>query len=189
MSTSGRLPSADATSLDPRYKKKLTRLDRPKPATAHEKSFFTQAQNTGQGNSIRILPKKTYFQLPLVSTGNSLRSRRVQLYQEQLIVQSPNVWALPFTSFFSPLTDVVQQIVRYCCNGSKIVYGRFLKSIREAEDHFSEQMYDFTFPVYVSKMDKDLYKDQPFVAVVAAPRVMLLVYDSPQVTWNTVSLL
>ncbi|KAM7449007.1 hypothetical protein ABFA07_003010 [Porites harrisoni] len=78
--------------------------------------------------------------------------------------------------------NVVQQIVRYCCNGSKIVYGRFLKSIREAEDHFSEQMYDFTFPVYVSKMDKDLYKDQPFVTVVAAPRVMLLVYDSPQKT-------
>ena len=43
-------------------------------------------------------------------------------------------------------------------------------------------MYDFTFPVYVSKMDEDLYKDQPFVTVVAAPRVMLLVYDSPQVT-------
>ena len=105
------------------------------------------------------------------------------------MVQSPNVWALPFTSFFSPLTDVVQQIVRYCCNESEIVYGRFLKSIREAEDHFSEQMYDFTFPVYVSKMDKDLYKDQPFVTVVAAPRVMLLVYDSPQVTWNTVNLL
>lgn len=57
------------------------------------------------------------------------------------------------------------------------MYGTFMKSIREAEDHFSEQMYDFTFPVYVSKMDKDLYRDQPFVTVVAAPRVVLLVYD------------
>ena len=56
-----------------------------------------------------------------------------------------------------------------------------MKSIREAEDHFSEQMYDFTFPVYRSKMDKDLYRDQPFVTVVAAPRVVLLVYDGPQV--------
>lgn len=65
-----------------------------------------------------------------------------------------------------------------------------MKSIREAEDHFSEQMYDFTFPVYRSKMDKDLYRDQPFVTVVAAPRVVLLVYDGPQVkkkvltSWN-----
>lgn len=76
--------------------------------------------------------------------------------------------------------NVVQRLVRHCCNGSKIVYGTFMKSIREAEDHFSEQMYDFTFPVYVSKMDKDLYRDQPFVTVVAAPRVMLLIYDGPQ---------
>lgn len=56
-----------------------------------------------------------------------------------------------------------------------------MKSIREAEDHFSEQMYDFTFPVYRSKLDKDQYRDQPFVTVVAAPRVVLLVYDGPQV--------
>lgn len=42
-------------------------------------------------------------------------------------------------------------------------------------------MYDFTFPVYRSKMDKELYRDQPFVTVVAAPRVVLLVYDGPQV--------
>ena len=61
------------------------------------------------------------------------------------------------------------------------MYGTFLKSNREAEDHFSEQMYDFTFPVYVSKMDKDLYKDQPFVTVVSAPRVMLLFNDERKV--------
>lgn len=61
------------------------------------------------------------------------------------------------------------------------MYGTFMKSIREAEDHFSEQMYDFTFPVYRSKMDKDLYRDQPFVTVVSAPRVVLLVYDGGQV--------
>jgi len=78
--------------------------------------------------------------------------------------------------------NVVQQIVRYCCSGSKVVYGTFMKSNREAEEHFSEQMYDFTFPVYVSKTDKDLYRDQPFVTVVTAPRVMLLVYDGPQKT-------
>ena len=47
-------------------------------------------------------------------------------------------------------------------------------------------MYDFTFPVYVSKMDKDLYRDQPFVTVVAAPRVMLLVYDGFQVQLNMI---
>lgn len=78
--------------------------------------------------------------------------------------------------------NVVQRLVHHCCNGSEIVYGTFMKSIREAEDHFSEQMYDFTFPVYRSKMDKDLYRDQPFVTVVAAPRVVLLVYDGPQKT-------
>lgn len=77
---------------------------------------------------------------------------------------------------------VVQRLVRHCCNGSQIVYGTFLKSNREAEDHFSEQMYDFTFPVYVSKMDKDLYKDQPFVTVVSAPRVMLLFNDERKKT-------
>lgn len=56
-----------------------------------------------------------------------------------------------------------------------------MKSNREAEEHFSEQMYDFTFPVYQSKLDRDLYREQPFVSVVAAPRVVLLVYDGPQV--------
>lgn len=56
-----------------------------------------------------------------------------------------------------------------------------MKSIREAEDHFSEQMYDFTFPVYRSKLDKDLYREQPYVTVVEAPRVVLLVYDGKQV--------
>ncbi|XP_078360358.1 uncharacterized protein LOC144644704 [Oculina patagonica] len=73
--------------------------------------------------------------------------------------------------------SVVQRLVHYCCNGSEIVYGTFMKSNREAEEHFSEQMYDFTFPVYQSKLDKNLYRDQPFVSVVAAPRVVLLVYD------------
>ena len=56
-----------------------------------------------------------------------------------------------------------------------------MKSIREAEDIFSGQMYDFTFPMYISKMDKDFFRDQPFVSVVTAPRVVLLVYDGPQV--------
>ncbi|XP_029203797.2 uncharacterized protein LOC114967902 isoform X2 [Acropora millepora] len=77
---------------------------------------------------------------------------------------------------------VVQRIVRHCCNGSQIVYGMLLRSNREPEDHFSGQMYDLTFPVYESKMDKDLYRDQPFVKVVSAPRVMLLVYDGPKQT-------
>ena len=170
-------------------KKNLTRLDRPKPVTAHEKSVFSpKLRIPDRGIPFVACERRRISSCRLSPPEIRLRSRRLH-YQGQLIVQSPNVWALPFTSFFSPLTDVVQQIVRYCCNRSKIVYGRFLKSIREAEDHFSEQMYDFTFPVYVSKMDKDLYKDQPFVTVVAAPRVMLLVYDSPQVTWNTVNLL
>ena len=62
-----------------------------------------------------------------------------------------------------------------------------MKSNREAEEHFSEQMYDFTFPVYVSKTDKYLYRDQPFVTVVTAPRVMLLVYDGPQVLFKMFS--
>ncbi|KAL9978821.1 hypothetical protein ACROYT_G016387 [Oculina patagonica] len=43
-------------------------------------------------------------------------------------------------------------------------------------------MYDFTFPVYQSKLDRDKYRDQPFVSVVAAPRVVMLVYDGPQKT-------
>lgn len=69
------------------------------------------------------------------------------------------------------------------------MYGRLLRSNREPEDHFSGQMYDLTFPVYESKMDKDLYRDQPFVKVVSAPRVMLLVYDGPKVQRATTWLL
>lgn len=52
-----------------------------------------------------------------------------------------------------------------------------MKSIWEAEDFFSEQKYDFTFPVYIAKVDKGSYHDQPFVPVVTAPRVMLLVSE------------
>ena len=88
-------------------------------------------------------------------------------------------------SSLSFLTAVVQRIVRYCCYSSHIAYGTFLRSNREAEDHFS----DFTFPFYESKMNKDLYRDQPFVKVVTAPRVMLLVYDGPKVQSATTWLL
>lgn len=73
--------------------------------------------------------------------------------------------------------NVINRIVQHCCNGSKIKYGAFVKSIWEAEDFFSEQKYDFTFPVYIAKVDKDSYRDQPFVPVVTAPRVMLLVSE------------
>ncbi|EDO35761.1 predicted protein [Nematostella vectensis] len=80
---------------------------------------------------------------------------------------------------FGIIPGVINRIVKYCCPRSEIIYGKVLKSVRQAEDHLSKNLYDFTFPIYVQRKNIKTYKNQPFVHVLQAPRVMLVVYDDP----------
>ena len=77
---------------------------------------------------------------------------------------------------------MLRTIVRYCCNESEIEYAMIRRSVRQAEEYLSKSTYDFTFPIYVSEGSQTLYKDQPFIPVVQAPRVMLLVRDDDHVS-------
>ena len=81
---------------------------------------------------------------------------------------------------FVECTDVLKKMVNYCCsNRSEMTYGSLLRSVREGDRLLSsERPYDFTFPMYISKRNKHLYKGQPFIPIVTAPKVLLLVDDT-----------
>ncbi|KAK3738688.1 hypothetical protein QZH41_020338, partial [Actinostola sp. cb2023] len=83
---------------------------------------------------------------------------------------------------FGIFPGVINQIVKHCCPGSQFLYARLMRSVRQADSHLSKNKYDFTYPVYVQRWKSKTYKDQPFVPVVQAPRVMLIVYDDVKVS-------
>ncbi|XP_031573022.1 uncharacterized protein LOC116307021 [Actinia tenebrosa] len=86
---------------------------------------------------------------------------------------------------FGIFPGVLNQIVSHCCPKSKIVYGKLLRSVRQAEEHLSKNMYDFTYPIYVQRWSSKTYKDQPFIPVIHAPRVVLVVYDDVKISKTT----
>ena len=71
-------------------------------------------------------------------------------------------------------------MVGYCCPNSNISYGYHYGSIRDVEEHFSkESVIDMAFPIYgYDGKDSTHYKDNPFIPLVTAPRMVLLVPDS-----------
>ncbi|XP_028518307.1 uncharacterized protein LOC110250149 [Exaiptasia diaphana] len=84
---------------------------------------------------------------------------------------------------------IINQMVQHCCPRSKIKYAKMLRAIRDADRNLKTNSYDFTYPVYVQKWKSKTYKDKPFVPVVQAPRVMLIVYDDIEARATKTSLL
>ena len=53
----------------------------------------------------------------------------------------------------------------------------FLRTVREAENYIERSAYDFSFPINVFDPKSTKFKDRPFISLVTAPRVILLVKD------------
>ena len=71
----------------------------------------------------------------------------------------------------------MSDIIKYCCPRSKVTYGELYNSIPQAEKRYeADQHLDFTFPLYgLEGSATKLYKENPFVPLVEAPRMVLLV--------------
>ena len=72
---------------------------------------------------------------------------------------------------------IMSDILKYCCPSSKVTYGELYNSIPQAEARYeADRNLDFTFPLYgLDGKTTTLYKDNPFISLVEAPRMVLLV--------------
>jgi len=71
---------------------------------------------------------------------------------------------------------ILNAVLSGCCHkDTKVLFGMFLKSVRNAENHIEEDTFDLTFPLYGYDSSADSFRDRPFISVVRAPRVILLV--------------
>ena len=71
-------------------------------------------------------------------------------------------------------------ILTSCCPLSKVTFAEVYKSIKQAEESFDKKKHlDFTFPIYgLQGYATTTYKDHPFIPLVEAPRMVLLVPES-----------
>lgn len=73
---------------------------------------------------------------------------------------------------------IMNAVVSSCCHEhTKVLFGKFLKSVRNAENHIKEDTFDITFPLYGYGSPTHSFRDRAFISVVKAPRVILLVHS------------
>ena len=72
---------------------------------------------------------------------------------------------------------IMANILKYCCPSSQVTYGESYNSILQAEKRYeANEHLDFTFPLYgLDGKATTRYKENPFIALVEAPRMVLLV--------------
>ncbi|XP_065057797.1 uncharacterized protein LOC135685711 isoform X2 [Rhopilema esculentum] len=85
------------------------------------------------------------------------------------------------------LPAIMSDILKFCCNKSTVTFGEWYKSIPQAEERYEEDKHlDFTFPLYgLDGPNTNLYKENPFIPLVEAPRMVLLVPEQLFETKNT----
>ena len=85
------------------------------------------------------------------------------------------------------LPNLVKNILGVCCPKSNVTYGELYKSVEQLETYYGTQNnMDFTFPLYgLDGMQTTKFKDNPFIPLVEAPRIVLLVPDALFVSKNT----
>ena len=80
---------------------------------------------------------------------------------------------------------IINKMLYVCCNSSTTVkYGKIFDSIRGLEGQLNqpETAYDFSFPVTGKSLGDESFKDLPYIPIVQAPRVALLVRDKTENT-------
>eukprot|EP00794_Sanderia_malayensis_P000298 gene298-924_t len=136
------------------------------------------------------LTQKHYRQKHLTNTSLDTRCSNGQNLSVGFIMYRPYVETIHDREYLI-LTGIIpallSQLLNECCKRSKVVFGEFYSSIRQAEEHFeAETDWDFTFPLYgLEGSSTKQYKDSPFIPLVEAPRLVLLVPDSLFESKNT----
>lgn len=80
---------------------------------------------------------------------------------------------------------IINKMLHVCCNSSTTVkYGKIFDSIRGLEGQLNQPKtaYDFSFPVTGKSLGDESFKDLPYIPIVQAPRVALLVRDKTENT-------
>ncbi|EDO38860.1 predicted protein [Nematostella vectensis] len=79
--------------------------------------------------------------------------------------------------------SIMNQMLQACCHpNSTVLFGKFLKSVRHAEDTMMSNEYDMTFPLYGYDAFSRSFRGHAFLQLVRAPRIILLVHDDPSKT-------
>ncbi|XP_068756892.1 LOW QUALITY PROTEIN: uncharacterized protein [Montipora capricornis] len=78
-------------------------------------------------------------------------------------------------------SGILKAALSSCCHKeTKVLFGKFLNSVRNAEDHIEHDTFDLTFPLYGYDSSANSFRDRAFIGVVTAPRVILLAHNEQQ---------
>ena len=78
---------------------------------------------------------------------------------------------------------LINQMLQVCCNSTvRVSRGKISDTVRETEGELDSPLraYDLTFPVTGTSLEDEYFKDMPFIPLVQAPRVALLVGANPE---------
>ena len=76
------------------------------------------------------------------------------------------------------LPEILSDILKSCCNkSSRVTYGKMLETSWQIDELSRRQDHDFVLPLHSFDTASKSVRGRPFVALVQAPRVVLLVHD------------
>ncbi|XP_068753162.1 uncharacterized protein [Montipora capricornis] len=96
-------------------------------------------------------------------------------YSPYTILYQTKNKGIPGLTVDGMFSGILKAALSSCChNETKVLFGKFLNSVRNAENHIEDDTFDFTFPLYGYDSSANSFRDRPFIGVVTAPRVILL---------------
>ena len=113
------------------------------------------------------------------STGKPLGAAVFQYspYANAQYFKDPKTRKTGFT-FYGIFPAVIRKALSVCCHpNSSIEFAKLLDTPDVAANATTSSDYDFHFPLYGDGMDATSYRDNPFIPIIEAPRVALLVHN------------
>ena len=103
-----------------------------------------------------------------------------QLNIQKINPTPPIIFAAESIVLTGIIPTLLTDILKYCCPFSEVTFGELYNSTKQAEDSYDEGIHmDFTFLVYgLQGLATTKYKDNPFIPLVQAPRMVLLVPEA-----------
>lgn len=90
----------------------------------------------------------------------------------------------PLFKFYGVFPEILKKAIPTCCDSkSDIKYAKLL--LEQHVDAEVEHEYDFSFPLYGKSMQDTMYQSNPFIPIIQAPSVALLVRSESVTSGNT----
>ncbi|XP_068753167.1 uncharacterized protein [Montipora capricornis] len=102
-------------------------------------------------------------------------------YSPYTNIYQPKNKRIPGLTVDGMFSGILKAALSSCCHkDTKVLFGKLLKSVRNAENHIEDDTFDLTFPLYGYDSSASSFRDRAFIGVVTAPRVILLAHNEQQ---------